>query len=224
MPRRRSSEKLTDRQRRLRYAAQRARWLTIALLVVGAVIVADRLGLFGIRPQVPRSDYERYHGQSFRVVRVVDGDTIDVDAPHEGRSYTRVRFWGVDTPETKHPHRGVQHFGPEADGFSRSACDGKVVKLELLAGKTRGKHGRLLAYVILPDGRMLNRELIRLGYGYADPRYDHPHKEEFLRLQAEALAARRGLWKDARSEDLPYYYSQKLSLPPAPTRPAPQPR
>ncbi|MGB2819698.1 MAG: hypothetical protein WBF17_01855, partial [Phycisphaerae bacterium] len=68
MPRRRSSEKLTDRQRRMRYAGQRVRWLAIALVVVGGVIVADRLGLFGIRPQEPRSDYERYHGQSFRVV------------------------------------------------------------------------------------------------------------------------------------------------------------
>ena len=224
MPRRRSSEKLTDRQRRLRYAAQRARWLAIALLVVGAVIVADRLGLFGIRPQEPRSDYQRYHGRSFRVVRVVDGDTIDVDAPDGEEAHTRVRFWGVDTPETKHPHMGVQHFGPEADGFTRSACDGKVVRLELLAGTTRGTRGRLLAYVILPDGKMLNRELIRRGFGYADPRYEHPLKEEFRRLQAEALAARRGLWRDVTHEDLPYYYSQKLSLPPAPTQPARQSR
>ncbi|MGB2819913.1 MAG: thermonuclease family protein, partial [Phycisphaerae bacterium] len=187
--------------------------LAIALVVVGGVIVADRLGLFGIRPQEPRSDYERYHGQSFRVVHVVDGDTIDVDAPDGENACTRVRFWGVDTPETKHPHKRVQHFGPEADGFTRSACGGKVVKLELLAGKTRGTHGRLLAYVALPDGRMLNRELIRLGFGYADPRYDHPHKEEFLQLQAEAKEARRGLWKDAADEDLPYYYRDKLSLP-----------
>jgi endonuclease YncB( thermonuclease family) len=219
MFRRRSSEKLTDRQRRLRYAAQRVRWLAIALVVVGAVILGDRLGLFGVRPQEPRSDYERYHGRSFRVARVVDGDTIDVEAPDDGRSYTRVRFWGVDTPETKHPHKPVQHFGPEADRFTRSACDGKAVKLELLAGRTRGTHGRLLAYVILPDGRMLNRELVRQGFGYADPRYDHPHEEEFLRLQGQARGARRGLWRDLTREDLPYYYRETLSLPPAPTQP-----
>jgi len=213
MPRRRSSEKLSDRQRRLTYAAQRARWLAILLLVVGTVMLGDRLGLFGLRPQPARTDHERYHGKSFLVAGVVDGDTLDVEADDKGRPYTRVRFWGVDTPETRHPHKGVQHFGPEASRFTRSACTDAIVRLELLPGRTRGTHGRLLAYVILADGRMLNRELIRLGYGYADPRYDHPHKAEFARLQAEAKAARRGLWKDATNGDLPYYYRDKLALP-----------
>jgi len=205
--------KLTSRQRRLWYAARKARWAVVAVLIVGAVIVADRVGSFGVRPTPPQPDAAKYDGKRFAVARIVDGDTIDVDVPDGDRGQTRVRFWGVDTPETKHPNRRVQHFGPEADAFTRSACRGREVTLRLVPGRTRGKHGRLLAYVFLPDGRMLNRELVRAGYAYADPRYDHPHKAEFRRLQAEARSARRGLWKNVRPVDLPYYYRETLGKP-----------
>ena len=65
---------------------------------------------------------------------------------------------------------------------------------------------------ILPDGRMLNRALVREGYGYADPRFDHKYKSEFARLQREAIKAERGLWKDVSPSDLPYH-SRNVKLP-----------
>jgi micrococcal nuclease len=71
----------------------------------------------------------------------------------------------------------------------------------------------LLAYVFLPDGRMLNSVLVAEGYGYADPRYEHRYKASFARLQRQAMEARAGLWKDVRNEDLPYYYRESLKLP-----------
>lgn len=77
--------------------------------------------------------------------------------------------------------------------------------VELVAGRTRDNYQRLLAYITLPDGAMLNRELVRQGYGYADSRYGHPHLKEFRQLMNEARKADRGLWKQARDEDLPYY-------------------
>jgi len=107
----------------------------------------------------------------------------------------------------------VQHFGPEASRFTRDACLGRNVRLQLEPRRTRDNYGRLLAYVILPDGTMLNRELVRQGYGYADPRYAHHLKAEFARLQNEAKRARRGLWKNVKPGDLPYYYRDKLTLP-----------
>jgi len=200
----------------VRYAVYRIRWAGIALILLGGLIAADRLGLFGERPAPVGGDCDRYHGKSFRVVYVVDGDTLDVDAPDGRRNTTRVRLWGVDAPETKHPTKGVGHFGPEASDFTQRACAGKVVSLELVPGKTRGNHGRLLAYVTLPDDTLLNRELVRLGYAYADPRYEHPRKAAFEQQQAAALAARRGLWRDVRGTDLPYYYRDRLLLPKAP--------
>ena len=180
------------------------------MAVVAALVAADRAGLFGRRPQ---PDKARYNGRTFPVARVVDGDTLDVDTPDGDRPRTRVRLWGVDTPEMVKPDAPVQHFGPEASRFAKDLCAGKRVTLHLERRRTRGRYGRLLAYVVLPDGRMLNRVLVEEGFGYADPRFEHSHKAEFTRLAEQARAAGRGLWKDVTEADLPYYYRGKGILP-----------
>ena len=199
--------KLTGAQRRQRYAARRAGWVLAAAMLLLAVYAGDRVGLFGLAPKPVGEDYIRYNEKSFRVVHVVDGDTLDVDEPDGGKPATRIRLWGVDTPETKAPHKPIQHFGLEASAFTTRACEGKTVRLQLVRGKTRGKYHRLLAYVLLSDGTMLNSELIRQGYGYADPRFAHPHMTRFQDLQAKARQAHLGLWKDLKLTDLPYYMS-----------------
>ncbi len=204
-------EKMSDRQRRLRYAGRRAMRIGGLLAVVGVVISAGWFGVFGTRP---RGDAETYGGKEFRGGKVVDGDTLDVGAPDERRGYpsTRVRLWGVDTPETVKPDTAPQHFGPEAAAFTRELCADRTVRLELDPRNTRDRYGRLLAYVHLPDGRMLNRLLVAQGYAYADPRFDHRCRAEFRSLQRAAIKDGRGLWKDARPADLPYYYrSLKLT-------------
>jgi len=200
---------MTARRRRLGYGLRRVRLVLVAAAVVGALAVIDRWGLFGSRP-LP--DPEKYHGRSFRVVHVVDGDTIDLDAPDRDGRPTRVRLWGVDTPETVKPDTPPQHFGPEASEFTERVAAGRTVRTELVSSSTRDKYERLLAYVFLPDGRMLNSLLVAEGYGYADPRYDHPLAGQFRKLQSDAQAAGRGLWRDVRQEDLPYYY-KSLKLP-----------
>ena len=197
--------KLTGSQRRLRYSARRAGWALAAALLMLGLYAGDRAGLFGRAAGPVAEDYVRYNDKSFRVMHVVDGDTLDVDEPDDGKPATRIRLWGVDTPETKHPKKPVQHFGPEASAFTTRTCQGRAVRLQLVPGKTRDKYHRLLAYVLLGDGTMLNSELIRQGYGYADPRFDHPHKAQFHDLQAHARQGRLGLWKDAKPADLPYY-------------------
>lgn len=172
------------------------------LVVMG---LADRAGLFG-RPI--GTDLETYQDRTFTVVRVVDGDTFDVDHPDpvRGARATRIRLLGVDTPETKRPDTPVQHFGPEATDFTRDLVDGRPVRLQLVAGgRTRGDHKRLLAYVLMEGGSMLNLRLIREGYAYADPRWDHPRRSEFHRAMVAARRERRGLWAEATEADLPYY-------------------
>ncbi len=200
---------------RRRITRRRALSLAMAALLAGLLVLADRAGLFG---RLPAPDVEAYDGKSFRVTHVVDGDTLDIAAPDaiNGSTTTRIRLWGVDTPETVKPNTPVQHFGPEASAFAAKACRGKTVRLELVAGKTRGKYKRLLAYVYTDAETMLNAELISQGLGYADPRFDHPRRERFARLQRDARSARRGLWKDVTPADLPHYYRQgphKLALP-----------
>ncbi len=200
--------KMAERQRRHRYARRR---MVIAVAIASVVIVfvlADKFGFLGSRPT---PDRERYHDKTFKVVNVVDGDTIDIDLPDEKRRKptTRIRLWGVDTPETVKPKTPPQHFGPEASAFTRKVALGQEVRLELEPrmepGKTRDRYGRLLAHVFLPDNRLLSGLLIEEGYGYADPRYDHSYKKAFGELQKQAHQQSRGLWKDVIKSDQPYY-------------------
>ena len=204
---RKKPRKITDRQRRARYAMRRFMWAAVGVVVLVGLVTADRYGVLG---RAPQPDLETYHGKTFRVVKVIDGDTLDIDAPDRNGRATRIRLWGVDTPETVKPDSPVEHFGPEASRFTRELCMGKQVRIELEPGtSSRGKYGRLLAWVFLPDGRLLNRVIVEQGYGYADPRFfDHHLKRELLTLQSRARTARLGLWKDVKPSDLPGYHKQ----------------
>ena len=198
--------KMSAARRRMRYSLRRGAVGVIIAGAMAAVFFADRAGFFG---RAPLSDLAKYDGQSFRVVRVIDGDTIDIDLPDGKYPNTRIRLWGVDTPETVKANTPVQHFGLAASDFTRSQAASKTVRLQLEHHQTRDKHGRLLAYVILPDGKMLNRMLVRAGYGYADPRYEHTHKADFRRTERKAIKAGRGLWAEVTPTELPYYHSEK---------------
>ena len=158
------------------------------------------------------SDLARYDGKTFRVVHSVDGDTLGIDEPDGWHRTTTIRFWGVDTPETVKPHTPVQHFGPEASAFTKKLTLGKDVRLGLVPGATRDKYHRLLAYIYLPDGRMLNRLLIEEGYGFSNPRYPHPYRDEFNDAMATAKRQAKGLWADEKPSDLPYYFQPKAPV------------
>jgi len=210
---------LSPRARRVRYALRRTAALLVPAVLAAALVLADAAGLFGRRPP---PDAERYDALACRVVRVLDGDTIDVEVTDGGEPTTRVRLWGVDTPEVAREGRPAMHFGPEASAFTRRACVGRMVRLTLEPGRrTRDKYGRLLAWVALPDGRLLNRLLVEEGYGYADPRFQHERMAEFERTQKDAMNAGRGLWADLSPTDLPYYLQGKLALPRAPAGASP---
>ena len=88
-------------------------------------------------------------------LRVIDGDTIKVDI--DRRLYD-VRYIGVDTPETKHPTKGVQPYGPEASERNRQLVEGRTVQLERDVSET-DRYGRLLRYVYV-DKVMVNAVLI----------------------------------------------------------------
>jgi micrococcal nuclease len=122
------------------------------------------------------------------VVYVVDGDTIDVAL--DGR---RVRYIGINTPETKHPEKGVEPFGPEAAEANRRLVEGQTVLLELDV-QPWDRYQRLLAYVYV-GATMINAELVRQGYAQvATFPPNVKHAEAFRQRQREAREARRGLW------------------------------
>jgi micrococcal nuclease len=106
----------------------------------------------------------------------------------------------VDVPATKHPKKPVERFGKEASEFTRHMVEGKRVRLELdpanaaTSHKDNTQQKRTLAYVFLDDGRLLNAEIIKQGYGFALSRYPFASMEEFRRLEREAREQGRGLW------------------------------
>ena len=127
---------------------------------------------------------------SARVERVVDGDTIVVRL---GGRAEKVRYIGVDTPESVKPGVRVQCFAKAAAAENRRLVLGRSVRLEYDA-EARDRYGRLLAYVWRGD-LLVNAELIRLGYG--KPLEIAPnlaHAAELRQLAAAAKRGHRGLW------------------------------
>ena len=97
----------------------------------------------------------------------------------------KVRLLGIDCPEKKQP------FGRRAKERTAALAYGKVVKVRP-SGVDR--YGRIMADVILPDGRNLNRELVREGMAWWFRRYSTDRVLQAL--EAEARSQRRGLWAD----------------------------
>ncbi|MFA7692846.1 MAG: thermonuclease family protein [Candidatus Hydrogenedentales bacterium] len=137
-------------------------------------------GLSCQQPPEPELNANEFKG---RVVGVADGDTISV--LRDGKA-VRIRLWGIDTPEKK------QAYGTRAKQFTSDACFQKVVLIRI---RDIDRYQRLVAEVVLPDGRQLNRELIRAGLAWWYEHYAR-NEEEFKSLQAQAQAQKLGLWKD----------------------------
>ena len=145
------------------------------------------------------SDWQRYEGRSFTVVRVIDGDTIEIDLPDGPSPATQVRLWGIDVSE-KADVPGNRSAGAVADAaaaFVRQRCRGRAVRLRLEAHRLREHDGRLLAYVELPDGSLLNEQLLAHGLARADERFDHRLRERFAMIEYQARHDRIGLWTEA---------------------------
>jgi endonuclease YncB( thermonuclease family) len=126
------------------------------------------------------------------VTRVIDGDTIAVQ--FDDGEVSTVRYIGVDTPETVHPRRGVDCFGPEASARNRDLVESK--RVWLVRDVTQfDRYGRLLRYVYLEDGTFVNLDLVAAGYAQVvtyPP--DVAHVEEYLQAQQAARESGAGLW------------------------------
>jgi micrococcal nuclease len=155
-------------------------------------------------------DTQKYQGRKFSVVKVVDGDTIDIDIPDANYSHTRIRLWGVDTPETKDPKKEPMYYGKEASEFATKLTLGKQVTIYLEKDKkSRDKYHRLLAYVQLPDGTFLNEVLLSEGYAYADLRFKHGLYNKYKQLESLARSQKKGLWASVTREQLPQWLQRE---------------
>ena len=140
------------------------------------------------------------------VVRVIDGDTLKINYNGQEES---VRLIGIDTPESrinkkaerdsKRTRKDIQLIisqGREATNYVKSVVEsGDSIEIEFDV-QTRDKYGRLLGYVYLSDGKMLNEEIVRAGYASL---MTYPpnvkYQERFLGAYKEARNNNRGLWR-----------------------------
>lgn len=131
--------------------------------------------------------------KSYKVAKVVDGDTIDVNI--DGKT-ERLRMIGIDTPETVDPRKSVQCFGVEASNKAKEILLDKFITLE--SDPTQGeidKYGRLLRYAFLPDGTNFGLFMISEGYAHEYTyRLPYKYQAEFKQAEIDARENNRGLW------------------------------
>ncbi|MGE5259028.1 MAG: thermonuclease family protein [Hyphomicrobiales bacterium] len=131
-------------------------------------------------------------GEQVAVKRVVDGDTIELT---DG---LLVRYIGVNAPEINHERHTAEPFGLEARMRNDELVGGRRIRLELDAERLYA-YGRTLAYVFLPDGSMVNEQLLRSGLSYCLYKLPNVKYEgRLLKAQREAMRARIGLWSGWR--------------------------
>jgi len=136
-------------------------------------------------------------GKYHKIQRIIDGDTIELE------NIGKIRLIGVDTPELAHPLKPVQFFAKKASEYTRKIAEGKRVKLEYDQERI-DKYGRTLAYVYFENGKMLNSEIIKNGYGFAYTKYPFKYMEEFRRYEREAKEQELGLWGNEGMDE--YYW------------------
>jgi micrococcal nuclease len=125
-------------------------------------------------------------GEEFvgRVVGITDGDTISVLLNNQP---TTVRLNGIDSPESRQP------FGTKAKEFTAALAIGKIVTV---SEKGKDRYGRVIGDVTLPDGKSLNRELVKAGMAWWYRKYA-PSDWLLRELEADAHNRGRGLWAAA---------------------------
>lgn len=136
--------------------------------------------------------------QQARVVRVIDGDTVELEGGE------KVRYIGIDTPETHHPTKGVECYGQVAAQKNAELVLNKMIELEKDVSET-DRYGRLLRYVYVEQAAseaaevapkiMVNEYLIQTGYAHASSYPpDIKYQENFRQLEAKTRTKMVGLW------------------------------
>jgi endonuclease YncB( thermonuclease family) len=152
-----------------------------------------------------------YAQSVFKVLKVVDGDTISVDV--RGKKEV-VRLLGIDTPESVDPRKPVQCFAKEATNKLKTFIDGKsVILVDDSTQGNRDKYGRLLRYVYLSDNvrTFVNGEMIKQGYAFSYKQYPTKMLDRFNSFEKYAREHNLGLWGACSSDEMTSKASTKKS-------------
>lgn len=162
---------------------RKVEWLTLKKIIL--IICCLILILTGCSKNLEKNG-------AYNVTRVVDGDTIVV---HVNGVDEKIRLTGVDTPESVHPDKTKNvPYGKVSSDYVKDLLSGKKVYLEYDVSKT-DRYGRILAYVYLEDGVMLNKLLLEEGQGVlltVPPNVKYA--DEFVKAEKQAKKNKKGLW------------------------------
>jgi micrococcal nuclease len=207
--------KKTKRSRHAMSRRSRDFLFILAIAIAILAVVIDKTALRPVRRRIVESkqrgpDGQKYHGKTFTVVNVVDGDTFDLDIADGENDTTRIRPLGVDTPETVHPKYPPMYYGSEATEYTEELVLNKKVTIEIdTVSKSRDIYGRLLCFVRLDDGSDFGVTMIENGLAYADLRFEHGRYEKYTQLQLKAVKARVGLWDKVEKKQFPKWLQRK---------------
>jgi micrococcal nuclease len=146
-----------------------------------------------------KSSYIKEVPALYRVVKVIDGDTIKVDI---GGEIETVRLIGIDTPEIANPYNPREdYFGPEAAQYAKQLMERQLVYLiPDPMESNRDKYDRLLRYVFLEDGTLINAKLIKEGFAFNYIYEPFQFMKQFDYLEKQAKENRLGLWGGEKNE------------------------
>ena len=123
---------------------------------------------------------------AYKVIGIKDGDTFVLLM--DGKEQT-IRFAHIDCPEKKQP------FGNKAKEFVADLCFGTYVTLIVNDKNKYDRNKRLIAEVILEDGRNLNKELVKNGLAWHFKKYSD--SKEYALLETEARSRKIGIWSES---------------------------
>ena len=141
--------------------------------------------------EIPNKEQRLENGSlnliQYEVIRVIDGDTVEL------KNGERLRYNDIDTPETVHPSKPIECYGPQASSKNKKLVEGEIIFVEL-GNPAKDRYGRLLGYVYIDD-LFVNAELVRGGYAKVNS-YGDPGSElsNLLDIEKNAKENMKGLW------------------------------
>ncbi|GKS28731.1 thermonuclease family protein [Staphylococcus argenteus] len=193
-----------------RQTAKRFLFFSISCLVLTLVVVSNfnqSAGASQLTDEEGNSNATEYsksattklHKEPATLIKAIDGDTVKL--MYKGKPMT-FRLLLIDTPETKHPKKGVEKYGPEASAFTKNMVENaKKIEVEFDKGQKTDKYGRGLAY-IYADGKMVNQALVRQGLAKVAYVYkpNNTHEQLLRKSEAQAKKEHLNIWSEGNAE------------------------
>jgi micrococcal nuclease len=152
---------------------------------------------------IPQADLKTVNGE---VVLVQDGNTLTVKTERD--KLLKVRLADIDAPEMG------QSFGKAARRLATDLALGKIVRINYIF---KDKYNRLIGEVFLPDGKLMNEEMIKAGLAW-HYRVKHPHSSFLEKLEYKAWEKHLGLWIQ-KAPLPPWKFRRENKLPSPPAKP-----